>query len=209
MDNQNINKGSTMGNLNKKIEISDIKCKYARLDEYPGYLFCEDGRILSERKGKFLKPVLRNNGGSYFITPTNASGKKISKSVHRLIYRAFWPNDLLEGYEIDHVDRNVANNALSNLRKVSRRENNHNRSDNTPFTSVSFHKQRNKYRVQILKKHYGYFQNHKDAVLHSIKIHSKLELPLSIQQLEYIESVFNINTKIKNKVVFRLPVIRT
>jgi hypothetical protein len=53
-------------------------------------------------------------------------GHRTNQFVARLIAFAFIPNP--DNFpEIDHIDRNPSNNAVSNLRWVSRSENNHNR----------------------------------------------------------------------------------
>ena len=48
------------------------------------------------------------------------SGK--SHACHRIIYEIFNGN-ILENYQIDHIDRNTRNNNISNLRTVSPRDN--------------------------------------------------------------------------------------
>ena len=75
--------------------------------------------------------------------------KKLRR-VHRLIWCMF------HGYEpseIDHINRNRADNRIENLREVSRTQNNYNhpmRTDNTSgVRGVSWNKIKNKWRVYI------------------------------------------------------------
>ena len=49
--------------------------------------------------------------------------------VHRLVAEAFL-GDIPSGYEPDHIDRNRHNNAVANLRIISRQDNNRNTSKN-------------------------------------------------------------------------------
>lgn len=63
--------------------------------------------------------------------------------------------EIPEGYDIDHIDGNRANNHISNLRLATRVENQRNarkRCDNTSGAKgVSFHKPSGKWRSQIRK----------------------------------------------------------
>jgi hypothetical protein len=57
--------------------------------------------------------------------------KKYAQS--RICWALFYGEDPV-GYEIDHIDRNPGDNRISNLRKVSRHENNQNRTMPLPTT---------------------------------------------------------------------------
>lgn len=91
--------------------------------------------------------------------------------AHRLAW--LYEYGELPSFEIDHKDRNKGNNAIGNLRKVTRTENNMNhplRKDNTSGTTgVQWYEQYNKWMVNIRKnnKKYflGYFENIEDAIL--------------------------------------------
>ncbi len=75
------------------------------------------------------------------------------------------------GFEIDHIDRNKLNNQKSNLRFVSRRENNLNRKipkhNKSGLRGVHFYKITNKWRATIRingkDKHLGYFNQKEEA----------------------------------------------
>jgi len=90
--------------------------------------------------------------------------------VHRLIWCMFYG---YEPSEIDHINRNKADNRIENLREVSRSENNYNhplRIDNTSgVRGVSWNKIKNKWRVYInVKKQrleLGYFNDFELACL--------------------------------------------
>lgn len=80
--------------------------------------------------------------------------------AHRLI---LVPPD---GYEVDHIDRNGFNNKQSNLRAVTRGENNYNmrpKSDNTSgYKGVHYYKAYNKYQAYInvrgVRMNLGYYE---------------------------------------------------
>lgn len=63
--------------------------------------------------------------------------------MHRLIWIMF-NGDIPDGLVIDHIDRNIANNNIENLRLLTKSMN----SRNTGSTGVTFDTKRNKWRVQ-------------------------------------------------------------
>ena len=82
-------------------------------------------RIRRKRDGLILKLTLNKRSG---YVDVKLNGK--TYYYHRIIAKHFIPNpdDLPE---VDHIDRDKANNSLENLRWVNRTENNSNRSKYT------------------------------------------------------------------------------
>jgi len=97
--------------------------------------------------------------------------------IYRKIYMAHrlawfyitksWPEN-----QIDHIDRNKANNSISNLRDVTNQVNTHNNilprvTNISGFTGVSFVLPNNKYRSRICTSggqfHLGYFDTPEEA----------------------------------------------
>ena len=75
------------------------------------YAATEDGQIWSYRKKKFLKP---SNMDYPVVSLYAADGTSKQYLVHRLIATTFLPNpDNLP--EVNHIDENKHNNAVSNL----------------------------------------------------------------------------------------------
>ena len=71
------------------------------------------GRVKSERKNRLLKPRLQKNG--YLrVNLYDKNSKRSTKSVHRLVAKAFIsnPNNL---EFVNHKDENKTNNVVSNL----------------------------------------------------------------------------------------------
>jgi hypothetical protein len=80
------------------------------------------GTRMCERKGKERKAY----AGRYMMIDLCKEGVRKTRTVHSLVAEAFLPNpDTLP--EIDHIDRDKHNNALSNLRWVSKVQNQANR----------------------------------------------------------------------------------
>lgn len=95
-------------------------------------------------------------------------------SKHYYVHRLAWlfTHGYMPENDIDHIDRDKANNRLDNLREVSQTCNNRNtgnpRDNTSGVKGVYWHRQRNKWRAQICingkKKHLGYYENFDDAV---------------------------------------------
>ena len=90
--------------------------------------------------------------------------------VHRICYYIYTGTDPL-GFEIDHIDGNVSNNAPSNLRPVTVSANQANqrlrKENSSGYKGVSWHAARQKWRAQITKGksnvHLGLFDTAHDA----------------------------------------------
>lgn len=95
-----------------------------------GDIFTEDryvtqwnGHINQVRfiKSKKLTPACNGKAGYYQIK-VYSEGKGRAEYVHRLVWLAF-NGAIPEGYEIDHLDDDKSNNALSNLSVKTRKQN--------------------------------------------------------------------------------------
>ena len=100
------------------------------------YKVTDDGRVwstsrtrkaragsLARLKGRWLKPSMVR--GYPAVSMSNAHTKRRTRYVHDLVAAAFiGPRP--EGHDIDHLDRDRANNSPDNLRYVSRSANLHN-----------------------------------------------------------------------------------
>ena len=74
------------------------------------------GNVQSHRTGKILKPAINHKG--YLIVQLSLSGHKRNKRIHRLVAEVFIPNpDSLP--EVDHIDNDMQNNRVDNLRWVT------------------------------------------------------------------------------------------
>ena len=80
-----------------------------------GVLIHPDGSVIGKR-GAMLSPS--DNGLGYFRVPI--AGKH--RMIHRLVWEAF-NGEIPAGLQVDHVDGDKSNNALSNLRLVTASEN--------------------------------------------------------------------------------------
>ena len=98
--------------------------------EIDGVEVSTDGQVRSKQG---IRKLHTTKKGYKSLTLT-IDGKITCRHVHRLMARAFIPNPDNKP-EVDHIDRNPANNVVSNLRWVSSAENNQNKSKIASNTS--------------------------------------------------------------------------
>lgn len=91
-------------------------CIEEKWAEYNGYLVSDQGRV----KGKYVEFLKLTKVGSGYLM----AGARLG-SVHRLVWKAF-NGEIPEGLEIDHINRVKDDNRLSNLRAVTRSDNQRN-----------------------------------------------------------------------------------
>lgn len=84
------------------------------------YRIYDDGRVMSEKTGRFYKGTIRDG---YRFFDLNWKNKRFSKSQHRLIAEYFIPNPNNLPC-VHHKDGNRLNNSIDNLQWVSFQENN-------------------------------------------------------------------------------------
>ena len=105
---------------------------WKEIDGWSDYKVSNMGRVMSycrDRDGKLLSQATYKRGGYKYIALGNIDKKTQKKyKIHRLVALNFIPNpdNMLE---VDHIDRNTANNNISNLRWVTSTENMCNRDD--------------------------------------------------------------------------------
>lgn len=85
-----------------------------------GYSFDEDGIVYN--KDGSIKAV-SDNGKGYPITGFYFDGKLTTRAVHKVVAE-LWLGECPEGYEVDHINNNRWDFRPSNLRYVSKSENN-------------------------------------------------------------------------------------
>jgi hypothetical protein len=89
---------------------------------FGGYSVSNQGQVRNDQTGRILRHDV--NGGYRRVSLSN-QGIVTRVFVHRLVVQAF-TGPIPEGHGVDHIDHNPNNNTVSNLRIVSRSENNRN-----------------------------------------------------------------------------------
>lgn len=89
---------------------------------FHGYKIFRDGTVIG-KTGKVLKPEkrARRGGGFDLRVQLRYRGSKKKWTLQRLIAACFLGP--IDGYEINHMDRNTTNNRIENLERVTPSEN--------------------------------------------------------------------------------------
>lgn len=143
----------------------DVEEEWRDCVGYTNYAVSSLGKVMNKKTGRILKPAIVEGYSKYKLSrnkvPYNASG-------HRLVALAFTPNPENKP-TIDHIDRNVRNNSVGNLRWATYCENNQNKQGSrgaVPFRGVAKHLN-GKYQAHISHNntliHLGLFDTPEEA----------------------------------------------
>jgi hypothetical protein len=103
------------------------------------------------------------------VTPTGyqticvRNGGTVNYRAHRIAWALHYGEDPYP-HELDHIDRDKLNNSITNLRKVTRRENIRNRGAYASTGEKYIQKQHNSYQVTIDRKYIGCCKTLEEAV---------------------------------------------
>ena len=142
--------------------------QWRSISRYINYQVSNIGRVRNANTGKMLRNQI-NTHGYHYITLTQ-DGKRNNHLIHRLVAGEFIDNYDNKKY-VDHIDRNINNNIIDNLRWVTGSENQMNKTKSTScagrYKGVHFDSNRGKYRARIekdgVKYNVGSFMTEKDA----------------------------------------------
>lgn len=92
--------------------MEDNVIKLVKVPNWGNYLACEDGRIYSAARKRFIKTWPNKNNGYLQVMLRDKDNYKLYY-VHRIIYECF--NGEIKG-QITHIDGDKTNNAATNLK---------------------------------------------------------------------------------------------
>lgn len=153
-----------INNLNE-IFILNKNSEYKKIPNYEGYMISILGDIISSREGLFkdMKPCISNK---YITFGLIKDGKEIREYLHRLMCITFI-GDIPDGMVVDHIDRDMRNNNINNLRLVTKSQNMINSNKYEYSNGYSYYKKSNKWRARIRmdgkEKHIGLFNTEEEA----------------------------------------------
>lgn len=90
--------------------------------DFKKYEIYEDGRVWSYKSNKWMKPT-QHHTGYLLISLYDNDGQHKLYQHHRVIFESVTGQPIPEGFEVNHIDENKANNHISNLNLMSRKEN--------------------------------------------------------------------------------------
>ncbi len=142
--------------------------EFRKIQGYDNYSVSNFGNVRNDNTRKLLKNRKCTNE-YYYITLCHESKAK-NHLIHRLVAIAFIPNPENKKC-VDHIDNNIFNNNVLNLRWATQQQNTRNSKLNSNNTSgvkgVSWDKKSKKWFAQIkinrINKRIGYFDNFEDA----------------------------------------------
>ena len=118
------------------------------IEGYKNYAVSEDGKIFSldyNRSGEVRELSPKTVSTGYHCVGLYKDGKRKNFYVHRLVAQAFL-DDYDPDLDVDHIDRNKINNHVSNLRIVTRSQN----QQNNNAKGVCFDKRHNKWYARLM-----------------------------------------------------------
>jgi len=139
---------------------------FIKIQDYENYSISDKGNVMNNKTKKILKNQIGTDG--YYKLSISKNGILKSFRIHRLIGIHFIPNPDNKQF-IDHIDNNILNNSIENLRWATISENCRNKKKQQGTSSIykGVIKKGDKWRSEIIVnkhlKHLGYFTDEKEA----------------------------------------------
>ena len=89
---------------------------------YTNYNITVTGKVINNKTGKVLKPILKKESGYYCVTLCSETLPTKQETLHRLVYETF-VGEIKKGMHIDNIDGNKLHNHVKNLEQVTSEEN--------------------------------------------------------------------------------------
>jgi len=130
------------------------------LEEFPNYKIYENGEIYNIKTNRRISQRMHKNG-HYRVSLSNKDKKIVTRTIHSLVYQAFYNNGLVKRpYAVDHIDNNKNNNHYLNLQKITLIQN------TIKSFLVKFSKKTNlPYCIKEWKKKHIYYFKFKNEIL--------------------------------------------
>jgi hypothetical protein len=124
--------------------------KYRDIPEYNGkYKISKDGEIISLLKSKINKISLAKNIAGYLsVVLKKDDGIRKRLLIHRVIYAVF-VGPIPQGMDVDHIDRDINNNNIENLRLLTRVKNIYNSKRMDDAKGYTYDEKTGMWRAQI------------------------------------------------------------
>jgi hypothetical protein len=162
--------------------ISEVEENWKPISDYPDYFISDLGRVKSYKQSKEKLLASSESEDGYYRVGLCKDGKVTLFAIHKLVATMFLPIEEGKTF-IDHKDRNVKNNHLSNLRFVNLCEQNQNRgSKGTACGHHHINLHKGQYQVSLQrfhKRHHKCFKTLQEAIAYRDSILSQTSLQSS------------------------------
>ena len=145
-----------------------INEEWRSISGFANYQVSNIGRVRNVKSERIMKPRIENSG--YHRIGLCKDDERKFLNIHRLVAQEFIENP--DGkHLVDHINHDVSDNTMLNLRWASKSENGMNmlkrQNTSSKYKGVDFRPQNVKWRASIAlhgkKKHLGLFTNEKEA----------------------------------------------
>lgn len=155
-----------------------------------GYSLDDQGRVLG-KSGRPLRPRTSRYGYNSIGLSFGGRGVTYNFRYHRAVWMLANQQNIPELFQIDHINRDRADNRPENLQIMSsdaehmiKDQAGRRQSNTKPWTipNVAWHKRRKKWRVQFQisgkSKYFGYFDDFREACERRNKVAAEIGYPL-------------------------------
>ncbi|CAL5978860.1 Conserved_hypothetical protein [Hexamita inflata] len=108
--------------------------QFKQITGYENYIVYENGQVTNINNGKVLKPWITNG---YLQIQLSKNNKRKFYYIHVLVAQEFI-GQKPDNFDTDHCDRNSLNNHYTNLRYISKSENNKNKNSYGKYEAIYF-----------------------------------------------------------------------
>ncbi len=92
------------------------------LEQFPNYEIYENGEVYSIKAKKYMKQRIHKSG-HLRVDLIDINKKIITRTIHSLVYQAFYNELVIKPFVVDHIDNNKNNNHYLNLQKITNTQN--------------------------------------------------------------------------------------
>ena len=101
-----------------------MELKQVNFKGYEQYQVTNDGKVFNTKTNHWIKPYIGKLGYIIYNLSNSETNKRTNISAHRLVaYTYLSLPDLINSYEVDHIDEVKANNHYTNLQWITHSDN--------------------------------------------------------------------------------------
>ena len=149
----------------KDLPLPDLQLLQEWFDYDPETGEVKRKKATRNRKAGTIVGTIRNPEKPYL----SVGFMKKTYQLHRIIWKLYYGEDIAEGYQIDHTNRDKTDNRICNLRIVTNNQNSYNRgaykTNTSGVTGVSYQGNRKScWRAKIGNRTIGHYETMEEAI---------------------------------------------